>query len=103
MSLLGKLWKKIKERREEEQLLKKIYETRKEEVLRKERRKAAHEMAEKHAKEQAKKEWERKGKNWGRFVSRMPIVQNPLDIGINMDFGLTPKHRKRKFNFADYL
>lgn len=59
MGLKGILWRKYKEwekKKDEEKLLKKIYKTRKEYLLKQERRKATHDIAEKHAREQARKE-----------------------------------------------
>jgi hypothetical protein len=129
---------KWKEKREEQKLLKKIYETRKEAAKIKARREAVHKLAEEYAKEEARREVEKKFaprkykippslisgfRTVQKHARKMPIVQNPLGIGIPSRknylplpeirvpqipyqvFGVSSKKGKKakQIRFSDYL
>ena len=126
---IKKKWEEYKKEREEKKLLKRIYETRKKALLVKERRKAAHELAERHARLEAKREVEgflgvkyaKRGRpvglniDFGKVSSEMaklPIVQDPFGFGVSKS-RKTKRKKKRKprrqrsilepIDFADYL
>jgi hypothetical protein len=116
---LKEKWEEAKARREEEKTLRKIYETRKEALKTEERRKAAHELAEKHARIEARAEIQKKfaSRSFGipptiisgfktaqRYARRMSITQNSFSLpDVPLGSMRYKKMKRRTVDFSKYL